>query len=105
MNALVKLSILLITSYLFKKYALIVTMVFPKITCNKTYWYIFLNRSEDIDISVGSPNILDTKLEALEQRLLNHIDLKISEMETRINSKLDDILHQLSRKSTTETES
>lgn len=62
-------------------------------------------RSEDIDISVGSPNILDTKLEALEQRLLNHIDLKISEMETRINSKLDDILHQLSRKSTTETES
>lgn len=61
--------------------------------------------SEDIDISVRPPNTLDTKLEALEQRLLNHIDLKISEMETRINSKLDNILHQLSRKSTTETES
>lgn len=80
-------------------------MASPKIICNKTYNYFFFYSSEDIDISVRPLNILDTKLDALEQRLLNHIDLKISEMETRINSKLDNILHQLSRKSTTETES
>ena len=65
-------------------------------------WFLFLvcfhNRSEDNIVSIGHQALSEARLQALENRLLHHIDSKISEMERRINSRLDEILNLLSSK-------
>ncbi|XP_022286162.2 uncharacterized protein LOC111099095 isoform X2 [Crassostrea virginica] len=62
-------------------------------------------RSEDNSVSIGHQALSEARLEALENRLLHHIDSKISEMERRINSRLDEILNLLSSKSISESKS
>ncbi|XP_062601462.1 serum response factor homolog B-like [Saccostrea cucullata] len=61
-------------------------------------------RNQDTDYEHS--NLMNKKLEDLEQRLLSHVDSKLSEMEKRINSRLDEILKLLQTRdaiSTTES--